>query len=62
MKTPANHPWKSSGKRKVKAECLACKQVFERDPESDRNTCSGPCQKAYRRVKVMAHVVRGGFR
>lgn len=62
MKTPANHPWKSSFKRKVKAECRACKKVFDREVDGGANTCSHECEKAYKKVKWISHLVRGGFR
>lgn len=59
-KVSDNHPWKR--RKKVKAECLACKKVFERDPDGAKNTCSVECEKMRQKIRHITHVIKGGFR
>lgn len=59
-KVSPNHPWKN--RKKVKAECLTCGKVYDRDPASATKTCSDKCYRQYAKAKHMMHQVKGGFR
>ncbi len=52
-----DHPWKGKCK-KVKAKCMVCDAVYDRDPASSTKTCSPECYKQYAKVKYIQNMSR----